>query len=119
MNIHRGTDDYTFVEKWHQWNDHEGYFGSPYGIAFDYSGNFYVADAQNHIQKFDSNGTFLTYWGSVGSGDGQFNGPCGIAVDSFGNVYVTDSGNGNCRIQKFAVKTYKTTLWCKNNISAV
>jgi DNA-binding beta-propeller fold protein YncE len=65
----------------------------------DTSGNVYVADLSDRIQKFDANGTFLMQWGSLGSGAGQFDEPLGLATDASGNLYVSDLGNG--RIQKF------------------
>ena len=43
------------------------------GIAFDSSGNLYVADTDNNrIQKFDSNGNFITKWGSFGCSLGVY-----------------------------------------------
>ena len=63
------------------------------------SGNVYVADYNNRIQKFTSTGTFVTKWGSYGSGDGQLYYPSGVVVNSNSDVYVSDSDNH--RIQKF------------------
>lgn len=83
----------------------DGQFNQPGDIAFDSSGNMFVADRANYrIQKFTPNGsggwTFAAKVGSLGSGDGQFGGLVGwLAVDSSDNVYVTDSIN--TRIQKF------------------
>ncbi|MFH0775427.1 MAG: hypothetical protein V2A53_08085 [bacterium] len=68
------------------------YFASPSGVAVDSSGNFYVADTDNHcIQKFSSSGTFITKWGSEGTENGQFYYTSGVTVDSSDNLYVTDS----------------------------
>ncbi|MDQ5949353.1 MAG: tripartite motif-containing protein 71 [Patescibacteria group bacterium] len=89
------------------------------GVAVDFSGNVYVANGVNRIDKFNSSGTFLYAfgWGVVsgtaqfeictttcvngiaGSGTGQFNNPHSVAVDNMGNVYVADGSNN--RIQKF------------------
>jgi DNA-binding beta-propeller fold protein YncE len=71
-----------------------------YAINVGSSGNVYVADSKNRIQKFDSNGNFITKCGSNGTEAGQFNSPHGIALNSQNNVYVADSGND--RIQVFA-----------------
>jgi PKD repeat protein len=82
---------------------------SPRCIAVDTSGNVYVTDNNNQIQKFSSSGTFITKWGSEGSNNGQFNGPVGVSVDPSGNVYVADSGNN--RIQKFDSSGKFITKW--------
>jgi hypothetical protein len=53
--------------QWGSTGSGDGEFDNPYGVAVAASGNFYVADSDNHrIQKFDSSGTFLTQWGSSG-----------------------------------------------------
>ncbi|MDY0128785.1 MAG: PKD domain-containing protein, partial [Methanosarcina vacuolata] len=82
---------------------------SPQCVAVDSSGNVYVTDDSDQIQKFDSSGKFIAKWGSEGSGNGQFNNPHGVAVDSSGNVYVADSGNN--RIQKFDSSGKFITKW--------
>ena len=75
-------------------SDHVG------GVALDAQGNVYVADnANQRIQKFDSNGNFLLKWGSKGTEDGQFISPYEVAVDSQGNVYVIDDRRDD--VQKF------------------
>lgn len=77
-----------------------GQFSNPQGVAFDASGNIYVADTENNrVQKFNSSGTYQSQFGSAGSGDGQFYSPTGIEIDSSGNIWVADYGNN--RIQKF------------------
>ena len=77
-------------------------FNSPYGVASDGQGNFYVADAGNHaIRKLTSSGVVSTFAGSpgnAGSDDGaaataRFNFPTSVAVDGAGNLYVADTGN--------------------------
>jgi tripartite motif-containing protein 71 len=80
----------------------DGQLSSPRGIAFDSSGNAYVADTGNHrIQKFDSTASraFVTKWGGLGGGSGQFNTPFAVALDPSDNVYVADVTNH--RIQEF------------------
>ena len=81
-----------------------GSFHYPKAVAFDGSGNFYVADlGNNRVQKFDSQGNFITYIGasapSSSSANGSFNSPYDVAVDGSGNVYVADLFNN--RVQKF------------------
>lgn len=74
-------------------------------VAWDKSGNIYVADGVStttgnaRVAKFDKDGHFLKSWGFRGSEPGQFNSLHGIALDAQGNVYVADAGNK--RIQVF------------------
>ncbi len=77
-----------------------GQFQGVVGIAFDSSGNVYVADfIDRRIEKFTASGSYLSQFGTSGSGNGQFINPNGIAIDSSGNIYVADAGNN--RVQKF------------------
>jgi hypothetical protein len=69
-------------------------FGSTYNgpadIAFDASGNAYVASySGNYIYKYNSAGT---YQSNVGSG---LNEPAGIIFDASGNLYETDLGSNS------------------------
>ncbi len=71
-----------------------GAFASPWSLAFDASGNLYVADPKGHLQegvieKFDATNTFQAQLGlGVLSGNATF----GVAVnDETGHVYVGDS----------------------------
>ncbi|MCC7543541.1 fibronectin type III domain-containing protein [bacterium] len=83
--------------------------GSIHGIAVDSSGNVYVSDKNDRIQKFSSTGTLLATWGTHGSGDNQFSTPAGIAIDNSNNVYVADKDNN--RIQKFSSSGSFIEMW--------
>ena len=81
-------------------------FYTPYGMAFDSSGNLYVADRNNAtIRKVTPDGTVSTFAGlagTTGSTDGaassaRFNWPAFPAVDRNNNVYVADQSNSTIR----------------------
>jgi len=84
----------------------EARFSFPSGIAVDYSGNIFVADAWNHrIRRVDTEGNVSTYAGSGVAGyiDGpaefsKFNLPVGVSADKNGNVVVADFGNNLIRL---------------------
>jgi trimeric autotransporter adhesin len=79
----------------------------PAGIAFDASGNMYIAEQNNDIvRKVTSGGTISTFAGTTVagySGDGgaatsaKLTGPYGVVVDSAGVVYIADTGNNVIR----------------------
>ena len=77
----------------------------PLGVAFDNSGNLYIAEYESHvIRKVDTNGNISTLAGSGSAGysegqgnSAQFDYPTTLAVDSKGNVYVTDTSNNRIR----------------------
>ena len=87
-----------------------GSFNTPKGIAFDSSGNMWVADSgNNRIEEFNSSGTYINsigagyngISGSIGSSgidSGQFNAPYGITIDSSNNIWVADYNNN--RVQE-------------------
>ena len=80
-----------------------GMFRDPSGIAFDGSGNFWVADTGNdRIQKFSREGTLIQVIGGSGSDEGEFDSPAAVAVSPKGNIVVADTGNR--RIQVFSPK---------------
>ena len=75
-------------------------FNQPHGLAFDASGNLYVADRGNHaVRKIDTNGIITTVAGKGGdsgfSGDGgaatsaQIREPYDVVFDSAGNMYIS------------------------------
>jgi sugar lactone lactonase YvrE len=95
----------------------------PKDIAFDGSGNMYIADTANHvIRKVTTDGVIATFAGTGGdlsgaggySGDGglaasaRMNQPSGLAVDSAGNVYVSDTEN--FRVRKVTPAGVITTI---------
>jgi hypothetical protein len=99
--------DGTFREMWGTTGSAEGQFDFVYhpggwwggAVAFDATGNIYVADMGNHrIQKFAPDRTFLLAWGSKGSGDGQFLSPFDLAVGANGNVYVMDDERNDVQV---------------------
>ncbi len=79
----------------------------PQGMAFDSSGNMYIADTfNNRVRKVTTGGTISTYAGTGlpgFSGDGgaatsaRLNEPTSVAVDSNGNVFVMDTQNSVVR----------------------
>ncbi len=87
-------------------------FNRPADIAFDRSGNVYIADGMgtnNRIAVFNRDGNWVRGWGQTGSGPGQFNKIRGIVSDTAGNIYVADSGNN--RIQVFDSQgTFKSQI---------
>ena len=89
----------SFISVWGSPGSAEGQFDDPVDMAFDGSGNVYVADFKNQrIQKFDSGGGFLLSWGGFGTGNGQFVGPVAVATAPGGNLYVCDQDNHRVQI---------------------
>lgn len=81
-------------------------FNQPYAVAFDGTGNLYVADTLNQtIRKVTSNGAVTTLAGSAGqsgnadgtNGAARFAAPTGVAVDGAGNLYVADFSSSTLR----------------------
>ena len=91
---------------------------TPYGVAFDTAGNFYIADLNNNrIRKVDKNGILTTVAGKSGSGysgDGgtatnaSLHSPANVALDTSGNLFIADSQNN--RIRKVAANGIITTV---------
>ncbi|MDC8451630.1 MAG: SMP-30/gluconolactonase/LRE family protein [Thaumarchaeota archaeon] len=92
---------YSSAEKAASDNSH---FATPQSMAFDSSGNIYVADTYNHrIQEFSSDGTYLSTLGvsgMYGTDNGHFGFPTSVTLDKSGNIYVADFDNN--RVQKFS-----------------
>jgi sugar lactone lactonase YvrE len=80
---------------------------APRGLAFDSSGNLYIADSTNHrVRKITPGGVMTTVAGNGiadFSGDGgpatdaALNGPRAIAVDLNGNLWIADTFNNRVR----------------------
>lgn len=96
---------------------------TPFGVAFDAAGSFYVGDTDNNrIRKVDANGVITTVAG-IGpslpnyggySGDGgmatnaNLNKPRGVAFDKTGNLYFADTEN--FRVRKVDTNGIITTV---------
>ena len=81
----------------------------PAGLAFDGSGNLYIADRDNsRIRKVTSDGLISTVagngtWGFNGDGgpatSAQLSDPWGVAVDGAGNLFIADRDNSRiCKV---------------------
>jgi sugar lactone lactonase YvrE len=87
---------------------------NPNDVAFDTSGNLYIADWINQrVRKVNYSTGIITTIAGTGTagynGDGiaptaaQINGPCGIIFDNAGNIYIGEFGGG--RIRKITIST--------------
>lgn len=75
-------------------------FNGPMAIAFDSSGNWYVADYySNTVKKYNSSDNFVTSWSVTG--------PRGLDIDSNDYIYVT-SGN---TVKKYNTSGSLQTSW--------
>ena len=80
---------------------------NPLGLAFDSSGNLYIADNNNErVRKVTTGGTISTYagTGTAGySGDtgaataAKLSGPVAVTFDSSDNLYIADNSNNRIR----------------------
>jgi sugar lactone lactonase YvrE len=83
----------------------------PFDVAYDKSGNLYIADYGNNLIRkvVGGFGTITTFAGDYAlgagySGDGgaavfaQLSSPTGIAFDASGNLYIADAGNNVIRM---------------------
>ncbi len=86
-------------------------FSSATDVAWDKSGNIYVADGygNSRVMKFDPGGRFLKAWGRYGTKPGEFNLPHSIVIDKDERVYVADRENQ--RIEVFDTEGKFLTQW--------
>src|ERR1700722_14223442 len=80
---------------------------SPFGIAFDPSGNLYIADGgNNRIRVLLTNGNITTVAGNGTAGysgdmipatTAELNAPFDVAFDPYGNLYIADTNNFRIR----------------------
>jgi sugar lactone lactonase YvrE len=75
-------------------------------VAFDATGNMYIADAGNAVVRRVSGSTITTIAGNLqrtfnaesGTALGVSIDPTRVAVDGNGNIYITDQGNDRVRV---------------------
>lgn len=81
-------------------------FNAPAGLAFDRSGNLYVANFMtNTVDRIASDGSRTQFSSGV-----NLRGPIGLAVDELGNLYVANYNNGTvARINPAGVSTVIAT----------
>jgi uncharacterized protein (TIGR03437 family) len=80
---------------------------TPFGIAFDPSGNLYIADSgNNRIRVLHTNGMITTVAGNGTAGysgdmiqatTAELNVPFDVAFDPYGNLYIADTNNFRIR----------------------
>ena len=88
-----------------------GGFNRPHGIAFDHSGNLFVADTGNSNIVKVTNGVKSNFATGLSK-------PWGIAVDQVhGNIFVTEKNNGN--LDMFTPQGAKTVLNTYNTPNGV
>jgi uncharacterized protein (TIGR03437 family) len=83
----------------------------PAGLAFDSSGNLYIADSSNNRVRKIAGGVITTALGTGSPGvtlPNQLNLPTGVAIDGAGDLDVADSGNQ--RIQQLTTAGAISTL---------
>ena len=82
------NEDLTFSSSF------EGQFMFPWDVAFDSTGNVYIADTEYHcIHVFTAEGWFLRKFGRKGSGEGELEWPSSVSIDSNDIVYVAERDN--------------------------
>jgi uncharacterized protein (TIGR03437 family) len=86
----------------------------PAGVAFDASGNLYIADrGNNRIRRISADGTISTVAGTASLLDA----PSSVAADALGDLYVADTGNH--RVLEIASDGSVTTAASKGLTSPV
>lgn len=85
----------------------DGEFRTPYGIAFDPSGEAYICDYEGaRVQKFTSGGAFLLSWPIPSTRSDH------VAVDAAGDVYVT--GFNDTSVHKYTPAGVPLLSWTSN-----
>lgn len=94
----------------------------PGGVAFDSSGNMYIADSANNVVRKVSGGTITTLAGTGTAGyagdkgpatSAELSNPTGVAVDSMGNVYIADANN---QVIRMVATSGEITTFAGNNV---
>lgn len=94
------------------WDASAGSTDYPFDVAYDSTGNKYVASYYSEVEKYDSSDNFVTQWGSYdyySASDGYFRYIYGIAIDSTDKIYVSDYRRG--RIQVFDTDGNYLSKW--------
>ena len=90
LNFDLSTSVFSFGKK----GSGKGCFDFPNSVAFDSTGNVYVADSvHNRIQVFTAEGKFLRMFGRHGQGRGEMDRPICVAIDTSDMVYVSENRN--------------------------
>jgi DNA-binding beta-propeller fold protein YncE len=98
--INKFTQQGVFVSAFADKASGPAWVERPVGLAFDESGDLWVADACHHrICRFSRDGKLLSTFGQPGSDPGQLNYPYGLALEPRGTLLVADRGNN--RIVRF------------------
>jgi len=94
----------------HQVSHFDASLSDPRDIAFDHSGDIWVADTgNNRLVKFSREGAQLATIGTAGTAAGQFQSPAALAIDGAGAIYVVDRANN--RVQKFSAAGVVLAVW--------
>jgi uncharacterized protein (TIGR03437 family) len=93
---------------------------SPFSVAVDPSGNFYISDSRNSvIRKVTPGDVITTVAGNNSMGPGYFGdngaptaaqlyGPSAVVLDAAGNLYIADTGNNRVRKVSFSANSIVT-----------